>query len=37
MASNYQIGIGIGEVTDTRFGLQMQGFADDSQKTAGVE
>jgi neutral ceramidase len=37
MASNYRIGIGISEVTDTRIGLQMQGFADTSQKTAGVE
>lgn len=37
MASNYRIGTGIAEVTDETFGLQMQGFADNSQKTAGVE
>jgi neutral ceramidase len=37
MTSNYRIGTGISEVTDETFELQMQGFADDSQKTAGVE
>jgi neutral ceramidase len=37
MTSNYRVGIGIYEVTDPAIGLQMQGFADDSQKTTGVE
>jgi neutral ceramidase len=37
MASNYRIVTGISEVTDTRIGLQMQGFADEDQKTTGVE
>src|ERR1700736_3438054 len=37
MTGNYRIGTGISEVTDETFELQMQGFADDSQKTAGVE
>jgi len=37
MSSNYRIGTGISEVTDRAFGIQMQGFADDSQKTRGVE
>ena len=37
MPSNYRVGIGISEVTDTAIGLQMQGFADERQKTGGVE
>jgi neutral ceramidase len=37
MASNYRVGTGIYEVTDPAIGLQMQGFADDRQKTTGVE
>jgi neutral ceramidase len=37
MASNYRVGIGISEVTDTAVGLQMMGFADERQKTTGVE
>jgi neutral ceramidase len=37
MASNYRIGTGISEVTDRTIGLQMQGFADERQKTTGVE
>jgi neutral ceramidase len=34
---NYYIGTGISEVTDPTIGLQMQGFADDTQRTGGVE
>jgi len=37
MTSNYRIGTGISEVTDRTIGLQMQGFADERQKTTGVE
>src|ERR1043166_1363379 len=37
MAGTYLIGTGIGEVTDRTSGLQMQGFADDRQKTTDVE
>jgi neutral ceramidase len=35
--SYYNIGTGIHEVTDPAIGLQMQGFADPTQKTGGVE
>jgi neutral ceramidase len=37
MTSNYCVGTGIHEVTDPAIGLPMQGFADSSQKTEGVE
>ena len=37
MATSYDIGTGIGEVTDPAVGLPMQGMADRSQVTAGVE
>ena len=35
--SEYLVGTGISEVTDPAIGLQMQGFADNRQKTDGVE
>lgn len=37
MTSNYRVGTGIYEITDPAIGLQMQGFADNRQKTTGVE
>ncbi len=37
MASNYRIGTGISEVIDPAIGLQLQGFAVESQKTKGIE
>src|SRR5438067_278852 len=37
MTSNYRVGTGIFEITDPAIGLSMQGFADDRQKTGGVE
>ncbi|MEN8447584.1 MAG: neutral/alkaline non-lysosomal ceramidase N-terminal domain-containing protein, partial [Cyanobacteria bacterium J06555_13] len=33
----YEIGVGIADVTDPAIGLAMQGMADPSQKTSGVE
>lgn len=36
MATSYDIGTGIGEVTDSAVGLPMQGMADRNQVTAGV-
>ena len=37
MATSYEIGTGIAEVTDPAVGLPMQGMADRNQVTAGVE
>ena len=37
MALSYNIGTGIGEVTDPAIGLPMQGMADENQITTGVE
>lgn len=37
MATSYNIGTGIGEVTDPAVGLPMQGMADQNQITSGVE
>jgi neutral ceramidase len=37
VATSYDIGTGIGEVTDPAVGLPMQGMADRNQVTAGVE